>query len=252
MWRIDESRSRFRLMARLIVLIWVFAAPHVAGARATPEQHCQRDRSAAAGRYALCQLQANAKYVATFDIAAFNTDAAKCRGKYVATWAHLQRRAMGSGSACDGLRFADRGNGTVTDRLTGLQWEQKTNDGSIHDVGNAYRWSSIEDLDETDPDGSVFTTFVATLNGTCFAGACDWRLPTRDELLTIVSGGYPCPLSPCIDEALFGPTTTVYWTSTESLLLPTGAWAVGFWTGGAADGGSKFSAILARAVRGGL
>ncbi len=38
-------------------------------------------------------------------------------------------------------RFVDNGNGTITDRQTGLMWEKKTTDGSIHDLYNSYSWS---------------------------------------------------------------------------------------------------------------
>jgi len=34
-------------------------------------------------------------------------------------------------------RFIDHGDGTVTDTRTGLMWEQKTDDGSIHDKDNS-------------------------------------------------------------------------------------------------------------------
>jgi Protein of unknown function (DUF1566) len=134
-----------------------------------------------------------------------------------------------SAAACDADRFADNGDGTVTDRLTGLQWEQKT-------------------------DGGAFTELLAALNtAECFAGHCDWRLPTRAELPTILAGSFfACALDPCIDETLFGPTTTVYWTATESPFLPGSAWAVGFGTAGVADGGAKNGPILVRAIRGGL
>ncbi len=68
---------------------------------------------------------------------------------YTAAWAKLQ--ATAPGSTCDNARFHDNGDGTVTDRLTGLQWEQKKNDGSVHgektfrpvhDMDNLYSWSA--------------------------------------------------------------------------------------------------------------
>jgi hypothetical protein len=40
------------------------------------------------------------------------------------------------------VRFVDNGDGTVTDTRTGLMWEQKTDDGSIHDKDNVYTWST--------------------------------------------------------------------------------------------------------------
>ena len=66
-------------------------------------------------------------------------------------------------------RFVDNGDGTVTDRETGLQWEQKVtgSDGpnlaDPHDVDNEYTWS--EGGDFTAPDGTAFTDFLVKLNG---------------------------------------------------------------------------------------
>jgi len=81
-------------------------------------------------------------------------------------------------------RYGDNGDGTVTDYDTGLQWEQKTDDASVHDKDNTYAWSDGGG-GFTQPDGAAFKVFLGTLNnGTssegsatsgCFAGHCDWR-----------------------------------------------------------------------------
>ena len=113
---------------------------------------------------------------------------------------------------CASDRFVDNGDGTVTDRLTALQWEKKTNDSTIHDSSNTYSEGTTRGA----ADGTVFTTFLATLNqnGSCFAQKCDWRLPTVEELQTILLKPYPCD-TPCIDENLFGPVGNAwYWSST--------------------------------------
>jgi hypothetical protein len=130
-------------------------------------------------------------------------------------------------------RFNDNGDGTVTDNTTGLMWEKKTgtvgtaNPSDVHDVNNSYIWSSTG----TAADGSLFTSFQATLNGgdyynptemlvetpgfagICFANHCDWRIPTLSELQTIVENGPTCGTgTPCIN-ASFGPTqATFYWS----------------------------------------
>jgi hypothetical protein len=36
------------------------------------------------------------------------------------------------------LRYQDNGDGTVTDKNTGLVWEKKSDDGGIHDMDNLY------------------------------------------------------------------------------------------------------------------
>ena len=131
----------------------------------------------------------------------------------------LQAEALGSGTICDNERYDPSVLGTVTDRLTGLQWEQKTDDASIHDTDDRYTWTA----GTTAADGTAFTSFVATLNsGGCFAGQCDWRLPTRGELQTILMEGYPCSAYPCIDQATFGPTAA-YFNRRAEPMLPTTA-----------------------------
>jgi hypothetical protein len=117
----------------------------------------------------------------------------------------------------------------VTDRLTGLQWEQKTDDASVHDKDNFHSWSTIPPA----ADGTAFTSFLTTLNGGCFAGQCDWRLPTLLELQTILLEPYPCTTSPCIDQAVFGPTAVNgYWSATTNASGSPSAWLV--WASSAA------------------
>ncbi|MBN2123544.1 MAG: DUF1566 domain-containing protein [Deltaproteobacteria bacterium] len=61
--------------------------------------------------------------------------------------------------------FVDNGDGTVTDRATGLMWQQE---GSRFDL----YYSQAEDL-------------VSDLNEKKFAGHGDWRIPTLEELLSL-------------------------------------------------------------------
>ncbi|MBN2123545.1 MAG: DUF1566 domain-containing protein, partial [Deltaproteobacteria bacterium] len=66
-------------------------------------------------------------------------------------------------------QFVDNGNGTVTDRATGLMWQQE---GSRSDL----YYSQAED-------------FVSDLNNSKFAGYSDWRIPTLEELLSLTEPG---------------------------------------------------------------
>jgi hypothetical protein len=153
-------------------------------------------------------------------------------------------------------RFVDNGDGTVSDTQTGLMWEQKDDLGGIHDKDNQYSWSAST----TEPDGTAFTTFLGTLNNStsadgtaisgCFAGRCDWRLPTSAELQTILLAPFSCGTNPCIDP-IFGPTQpNLYWSGTTNSGITLDAWAVRF-SDGFLDFDDKSDSNSARAVRGG-
>jgi len=220
---------------------------------ATAEQVCQKGRYYAAAKYASCEQ----KYVGSvygssngFEQVKFS----KCRVKYAAAWVKLQEKTTGSGVICDSARFTVNGDGTVTDRLSGLVWEQKTDDASVHDKDNVYTWSASA---ANAPDGTSFTSFLATLNtaGGCFAGQCDWRLPTRAEAETILAGPFPCSTNPCLDQSSFGPTATgvgtEYWSSTTDIGSPDRAWTLDVDDGEIIFDQKTFTGA-ARAVRGGL
>jgi hypothetical protein len=186
-------------------------------------------------------------------------DPARCQAKFDAKLAILNAQATAAAIAC---RYGVNGDGTVTDYDTGLQWERKTADGSVHDQEDMYDWSSALQR----PDGTAFTSFLATLNdgsstdgstsNGCFAGHCDWRLPAIVELRTIVDLTAPgCAEGrPCIDQIAFGPTIAFfYWSATVDAEFPVFAWGVTF---GDAKGGAfiaiKDATAFVRAVRSAL
>jgi hypothetical protein len=157
-------------------------------------------------------------------------------------------------------RFVDNGDGTITDTTTGLMWEKKGDDGGLHDLDRTFTWSMSG---STLPNGQVFTNFIAALNAGNFAGRRDWRLPTLEELQTIVSTGGTTPGRPVVppafdDDCRPGCTSSQcsctkalnYWTATIDVGNNQRAWYVLFNTGQSGTG-LKTLQFYARAVRGG-
>jgi hypothetical protein len=139
-----------------------------------------------------------------------------------------------------GPRFIDNANGTVTDTRTGLMWEKKSADSGIHDQDATYTWSTGSGT----PDGTVFSSFLPVLNeAPCFAGHCDWRLPTLTELQSLADYARFAPAVDPIFNTACAPSCTVltcsctdfsgiyYWSSTpeaDTSSSPANAWGVEF------------------------
>ncbi|HVM96227.1 MAG TPA: DUF1566 domain-containing protein, partial [Candidatus Acidoferrales bacterium] len=197
----------------------------------------------------------------------------KCRHAYFKKWTAFQSKASLAGSTCNGSRYGDNGDQTVTDNLTGLTWEKKNNLdltpnlSDPHDADNTYTWCTGPTLynctnPANPPDGGAFTDFLLALNSGGFAGANGWRLPTITELQTIVldfacKGAFhgsrcTCPSLTCVDPALDSANTSVgaYWSATSYVPDPSVAWLV------SGDSVGEFnkpaSNYAVRAVRGGL
>ncbi len=103
----------------------------------------------------------------------------------------------------------------VRDRVSGLVWEVKTNDDTIHQYSDRYYLAEARDY------------FIGTLNKTTFGGYTDWRLPEIMELYSIVHGGYTYT---AIDPTYFPNVfyeVSCYWSGTPT--DTTGqAWAIDF------------------------
>lgn len=120
----------------------------------------------------------------------------------------------------------DHGNGTVTDPRTGLQWEQCPD-------GTYYIWVD------------AMTLGVAAVNAVALGGHTDWRMPTIQELTTLVDTARPAPRI----DPLLSTAPRLYWSATIDTTIPTDAWAVDFADGLATNDNDQHAYCLVRMVR---
>ncbi|MDA8139735.1 MAG: DUF1566 domain-containing protein [Desulfobacteraceae bacterium] len=128
----------------------------------------------------------------------------------------------------------------VRDNVTGLIWENKTDDPdtniTIHDKDTTYTWQDAQNI------------FIAQLNIQNFGGHNDWRLPSVRELSFIVNAGQ---YNPSINTSYFGNTvSSYYWSSTTYAAILGNVWRVEFSFGNVSPFGAS-SPCYVRAVRGG-
>jgi hypothetical protein len=133
-----------------------------------------------------------------------------------------------------GFSFTElTGGACVKDNVTGLVWEVKTNDDSIHDKDNTYRWGGKTHLGEG--YGTYYNdwdTLVDGSNNANFCGYDDWRVSTINELENLVSLDR---LRPTIDTDYFPNLSTdaftqatLFWSASPSANDTESAWYVDF------------------------
>jgi hypothetical protein len=132
----------------------------------------------------------------------------------------------------------------VRDDVTGLIWEAKTDDSTIHSRKEVYTWEEAQDAQNG---------FIAQLNDENFGGFTDWRLPTIKELYTLVHNIKvdPDAPTPTINTDYFPNTVSLsYWSSTTNAGNTSSVWYVNFRSGIISMNG-KARTYYVRAVRGG-
>lgn len=130
--------------------------------------------------------------------------------------------------------YVDNTDGTVTHLPTGLMWQRCA-------TGQAWTGAGCS--------GSASAVAWAQASGLAdgFAGNTDWRLPTEDELLSLVD--YTLG-SPVLNTAVFPSTPTAsFWSATLNFLHANNAWETSFIDGHAIANSPTTSALYIRLVR---
>jgi len=181
---------------------------------------------------------------------------------------------------CDTIEFGnyiDNLDGTVTDTFNSLIWK-KCSQGQNDDSECTGTAASFEYCNQNDNDcnGGVSTGILQdpinngissaynTCNDLVFAGRSDWRVPTIEELKTLVycSNGTLTPLpdpsncgvgydSPTINKLFPNTPNTAAWSATATLGYADSAWYMNFTSGFAYRWGYKFSDWPVRCVASG-
>ncbi len=123
-------------------------------------------------------------------------------------------------------RFTDKGNGTVKDNLTNLIW--------LKDA-NAF---GLRTWEQALSDANALASGTAGLTDDSKAG--DWRLPNRNELISLIDVAYNSPALSSASgkshwtsgDAFIGVQSDGYWSSTTYSYDAMAAWFVSLGDGG--------------------
>lgn len=193
------------------IMILMLTLASAAGAATTPEAKCQAAKLNALRQHDYCVAGERRK-----EVLGKKPDTAKCDDKLGKALASADKAAAKKSTSC---RWLDNGDGTATDLNHGLQWELKSDDGTVHDKDNQYTWATTW---ISTPNGTVFTDFLKALNvyasldgqttTGCFAGHCDWRLPSVGELHSLAD---PTCTFVSLCTSIPGPSATTYLSSSD-------------------------------------
>lgn len=157
------------------------------------------------------------------------------------------------------IQTAYGGGNVIQDSVTGLQWEGKTTDGGLRDSNATFTWlnnngatnggaagTAALGVCAAVPGGCDTENYVLAVNAAVLGGFTDWRLPTAQELSTLVDAGAAAPAS---QATLANQVAAEYWTASPKAGDTTGAWVADFNNGVIATI-AKTSARRVRLVRG--
>jgi hypothetical protein len=148
--------------------------------------------------------------------------------------------------------------------LGNLTWELKSGRGTLRGFDNYYSWYDPNGVTNGGYAGTAgglpgchgilkcdTSEYIKALNSTAACGYTDWRMPTLDELRTLVNTGY----TPTIDQTIFPPEedrtrSGKYWSSSTRESSNQYAWPISF-LDGSENYSSKSTGNYVRAVRSG-
>ncbi len=162
----------------------------------------------------------------------------------------------------------------VRDNVTGLIWEVKTDNNGLRDKDWSYTWcnnnastngggAGVCDTGSSVGSDNCANTarcdtekYVADVNALNpnLCGHTDWRMPTREELRSIVDYSIYAPsgVNPTIDVVYFPNTRGYpYWSASPSAPDAGYAWLVDFYSGFDGANNVKGNYFAVRLVRGG-
>lgn len=127
----------------------------------------------------------------------------------------------------------------VFDKRTKLTWELKTRDKGFQNASDTYSWYAPDKkLNGGFPGyrnrGQCSLTscdtqaYIAEINKRRLCGRTDWRLPSREELRSIVDYGVVYPGPSTNTEAFPNTKSQFYWSSTPDANDSDSAWGIGF------------------------
>ncbi|WP_455210348.1 Lcl domain-containing protein [Kaarinaea lacus] len=130
----------------------------------------------------------------------------------------------------------------VQSKKSGLVWEVKSAEQGLRYYKHTYTWyHPAGNVNLGNPgvinggkcvgSGCDIYAYIQAINNSKLCGFDDWRLPTRDELLTLVDTKATYPRATIDIDAFPNAANSYYWTSTVYEFDPNMAWFVYFGSG---------------------
>lgn len=152
-----------------------------------------------------------------------------------------QDAGQGSCPAAPLLASGSTDWGCTRDNTNGLLWEVKVVDGGMRDKSGTYTWYDQNTLINGGNPGVInggvcvgsrcdTAGFADAVTATALCGANNWRVPTHEELLTLIDASNANNGLPAVDANYFPNTQEApYWSGTTYLGNSTSAWEMNFY-----------------------